>query len=231
MSATGSSSPPRRSGRSGPRPNRYRNLCAIARMVKDPQHISAMLAFMGDTKTSAELVLGTAQLGLAYGAANRTGQPSEDEANLIVRAAVNAGIRWIDTAAAYGSSEQRIGAAVPGSPARPRGDETLAARRTRRSRNAGRNQARRARQRPPLLRAAEGRSPRSVDASSRGPSHRLRRRNLARGQRPAATKARSTTSASPSIRRTKRWQRSPTATSATFSCRSTPSIGAGAKAA
>lgn len=70
---------------------------------------------MGETKTSAELVLGTAQLGLAYGAANRTGQPSEDEAKLIVRAAVSAGIRWIDTAAAYGASEHRIGAAVPGS--------------------------------------------------------------------------------------------------------------------
>ena len=70
---------------------------------------------MGDKRTSAELVLGTAQLGLAYGAANRTGQPDEREAKLIVRAAVSAGIRWIDTAAAYGSSEQRIGAALPGS--------------------------------------------------------------------------------------------------------------------
>jgi spore coat polysaccharide biosynthesis protein SpsF len=70
---------------------------------------------MGETKTSAELVLGTAQLGLAYGAANRTGQPSEDEAKLIVRAAVSAGIRWIDTASAYGTSEHCIGSAVPGS--------------------------------------------------------------------------------------------------------------------
>lgn len=71
---------------------------------------------MGTTRTSAELVLGTAQLGLAYGAANRTGQPSEYESHLILRAAVNAGVRWIDTAAAYGSSEQRIGTALPGSP-------------------------------------------------------------------------------------------------------------------
>lgn len=70
---------------------------------------------MGDMRTSAELVLGTAQLGLTYGAANRTGQPSEPESKLILRAAVNAGIRWIDTAAAYGSSEQRIGSALPGS--------------------------------------------------------------------------------------------------------------------
>jgi aryl-alcohol dehydrogenase-like predicted oxidoreductase len=70
---------------------------------------------MSGTQTSAELVLGTAQLGLAYGAANRTGQPSENESRLLLRAAVNAGVRWIDTAAAYGSSEQRIGAALPGS--------------------------------------------------------------------------------------------------------------------
>ncbi|MCE9523461.1 MAG: aldo/keto reductase [Alphaproteobacteria bacterium] len=70
---------------------------------------------MGETNTSAELVLGTAQLGMPYGAANRTGQPSEQEAKLILRSAVNAGVRWIDTAAAYGSSEQRIGAALPGS--------------------------------------------------------------------------------------------------------------------
>ena len=70
---------------------------------------------MGDTSTSAELVLGTAQLGLTYGAANRTGQPSEQDARLILRTAVNAGIHWIDTAAAYGSSEQRIGSALPGS--------------------------------------------------------------------------------------------------------------------
>jgi aryl-alcohol dehydrogenase-like predicted oxidoreductase len=74
-----------------------------------------MLGSMGDARASAELVLGTAQLGLAYGAANRTGQPSDNEARMLLRAAVSAGVRWIDTAAAYGSSEQRIGAALPGS--------------------------------------------------------------------------------------------------------------------
>jgi spore coat polysaccharide biosynthesis protein SpsF len=70
---------------------------------------------MGATHTSAELVLGTAQLGMAYGAANRTGEPSAREAELILRSAVSAGVRWIDTAAAYGTAEQRIGAAFPGS--------------------------------------------------------------------------------------------------------------------
>ena len=70
---------------------------------------------MGSAQTSAELVLGTAQLGLVYGAANRIGQPSTRDAELILHSAVSAGVRWIDTAAAYGSAEQRIGAALPGS--------------------------------------------------------------------------------------------------------------------
>ena len=67
---------------------------------------------MGTSHTSAELVLGTAQLGMAYGAANRTGQPSARDAELILRSAVSAGVKWIDTAAAYGTAEQRIGAAL-----------------------------------------------------------------------------------------------------------------------
>jgi spore coat polysaccharide biosynthesis protein SpsF len=58
--------------------------------------------------------LGTAQLGLVYGAANTTGQPTPRDAELILRSAVSAGVRWIDTAAAYGSAEQRVGTALPG---------------------------------------------------------------------------------------------------------------------
>jgi spore coat polysaccharide biosynthesis protein SpsF len=67
------------------------------------------------TQAPAKLVLGTAQLGMAYGAANRIGQPNAREAELILRSAASAGVRWIDTAAAYGSAEQRIGAALAGS--------------------------------------------------------------------------------------------------------------------
>ena len=51
---------------------------------------------------------------MAYGAANRIGQPSAREAELILRSAASAGVQWIDTAAAYGSAEQRIGAALAG---------------------------------------------------------------------------------------------------------------------
>ena len=66
-----------------------------------------------DKRQTADLVLGTAQLGLAYGAANTRGQPDESQARLILRAAANAGVRWVDTAAAYGSSEARIGTHLP----------------------------------------------------------------------------------------------------------------------
>ncbi|MBI1212758.1 MAG: hypothetical protein GC190_14940 [Alphaproteobacteria bacterium] len=66
---------------------------------------------MGKQQT-AELVLGTAQLGLTYGVANRRGQPDEAQARLILRSAINAKVGWIDTAAAYGTSEARIGAHV-----------------------------------------------------------------------------------------------------------------------
>lgn len=60
------------------------------------------------------LVLGTAQLGMAYGVANRTGAPSEREASAIIEAALAAGIRSIDTARAYGESESRLGKVLGG---------------------------------------------------------------------------------------------------------------------
>jgi aryl-alcohol dehydrogenase-like predicted oxidoreductase len=55
------------------------------------------------------LVLGTAQLGLTYGIANRTGQPNQGEADAIVREAWENGIREFDTACAYGESESVLG--------------------------------------------------------------------------------------------------------------------------
>ena len=62
----------------------------------------------------AELVLGTVQLGLAYGAANRTGKPGHATALKLVRRAAALGISQIDTARAYGDSEERIGEALAG---------------------------------------------------------------------------------------------------------------------
>lgn len=56
-----------------------------------------------------KLGLGTVQFGLAYGVSNSTGEISTDEASLILDTARSGGIRTIDTAAAYGSSEARLG--------------------------------------------------------------------------------------------------------------------------
>lgn len=56
-----------------------------------------------------KLVLGTAQLGLNYGIANKTGKPVESEALEIMKYAVENGINCFDTAYSYGNSEIIIG--------------------------------------------------------------------------------------------------------------------------
>lgn len=56
-----------------------------------------------------ELVLGTAQLGLNYGINNNFGKPNEIEVFDMLDCALNNGIRILDTAGAYGDSEQIIG--------------------------------------------------------------------------------------------------------------------------
>jgi spore coat polysaccharide biosynthesis protein SpsF len=64
----------------------------------------------------AEFVLGSVQLGLPYGAANRTGLPSREAAVALVRRAAACGIRTFDTARAYGAAEERLGEALSGRP-------------------------------------------------------------------------------------------------------------------
>ena len=60
----------------------------------------------------AELVLGSVQLGLNYGAANRTGKPTRSAACRLVARAADAGVTKFDTARAYGDSEERLGEAL-----------------------------------------------------------------------------------------------------------------------
>jgi spore coat polysaccharide biosynthesis protein SpsF len=60
----------------------------------------------------AELVLGSVQLGLPYGVANRTGKPERATALKLVARAAEAGVTQFDTARAYGDSEERIGEAL-----------------------------------------------------------------------------------------------------------------------
>lgn len=55
------------------------------------------------------LALGTAQLGMAYGVANRAGRLTPEERDRILEAAVALGVDYFDTASAYGESEAVIG--------------------------------------------------------------------------------------------------------------------------
>ncbi|RZK55231.1 MAG: aldo/keto reductase [Hymenobacter sp.] len=58
------------------------------------------------------LALGTAQFGLAYGLNNHAGQPSATAVAEVLTAAQAAGLTLLDTAAAYGNSEARLGELV-----------------------------------------------------------------------------------------------------------------------
>ena len=55
------------------------------------------------------MTLGTVQLGMNYGIANNDGKPSEEKSFSILRSALEGGITSLDTARAYGDSEQVIG--------------------------------------------------------------------------------------------------------------------------
>lgn len=68
----------------------------------------------------SRLTLGTVQLGLAYGVANRAGLPSAAEALSVLDAAAASGIAALDTARAYGAAEARIGAWLAARPAASR---------------------------------------------------------------------------------------------------------------
>lgn len=63
-------------------------------------------------KSVPKLVLGTAQLGLNYGIANESGKPEQVEAERLIKNAIANGASYIDTARAYGDSEEVIGNAL-----------------------------------------------------------------------------------------------------------------------
>lgn len=56
-----------------------------------------------------KIALGTVQFGLEYGVANTTGRVSEDTAQDILSLARELGVDTLDTAAAYGTSEEVLG--------------------------------------------------------------------------------------------------------------------------
>ena len=55
------------------------------------------------------LALGTAQFGMKYGIANKSGQVTQNEASTIIKASFARGFDTIDTAMSYGESEQLLG--------------------------------------------------------------------------------------------------------------------------
>ena len=60
------------------------------------------------------MTLGSVQFGVNYGVTNENGMVSESESIAIIRHAITEGIQYIDTAAAYGNSEQIIGKSLAG---------------------------------------------------------------------------------------------------------------------
>lgn len=56
-----------------------------------------------------KLAIGTVQFGLSYGINNITGIPEESEITKIFQLASTSGIQVLDTASAYGNSEEKIG--------------------------------------------------------------------------------------------------------------------------
>lgn len=66
---------------------------------------------MGQSGAMTRLALGTVQFGLNYGIANRSGQVVDSEVGTILARAAAAGIDTLDTAIAYGQSEDCLGRA------------------------------------------------------------------------------------------------------------------------
>lgn len=57
----------------------------------------------------SNVILGTAQLGMNYGISNTHGRPSNEQANNLLSYAASQGVALLDTAQAYGASEDIIG--------------------------------------------------------------------------------------------------------------------------
>ncbi len=60
-------------------------------------------------KSISKMSLGTVQFGLHYGIANDVGKPPEEQSFEMIKAALDGGVTSVDTARAYGDSEDIIG--------------------------------------------------------------------------------------------------------------------------
>ncbi len=86
----------------------WKKLCRLLRALESESKCK-LPHVVKHGRTISRMALGTVQLGQAYGVTNRHGQPDNAEADAILATAIDEGITVFDTAAAYGSSEQRIG--------------------------------------------------------------------------------------------------------------------------
>jgi spore coat polysaccharide biosynthesis protein SpsF (cytidylyltransferase family)/aryl-alcohol dehydrogenase-like predicted oxidoreductase len=101
----------------------YLNLERLFADVNDPIGESS-LALANKLKTlpgqpiidrpATKLVLGTAQLGSNYGIANKTGVPEPKTSEIIIKTSIENGVRSIDTAQDYGTSEMLLGSILTG---------------------------------------------------------------------------------------------------------------------
>lgn len=64
---------------------------------------------MNNQTTISKITLGTVQLGIPYGIANKSGQPSTSSSHELLQFALDNGINTLDTARIYGSAEEVIG--------------------------------------------------------------------------------------------------------------------------
>ena len=64
------------------------------------------------SNSSSRLALGTANFGLNYGVANDAGKISDQELLQIINLTEKVGVNMVDTAQAYGDSEQRLGSVL-----------------------------------------------------------------------------------------------------------------------
>ncbi len=105
----------------------YRRLMKVFEGVSDPCRISwrelasrldavspnvgkrCPFKVLADGSVHSELTLGTAQLGMDYGIANKTGMLSDLQSRELLQHAIESGVTTLDTARAYGESEARLG--------------------------------------------------------------------------------------------------------------------------
>ena len=99
----------------------YLRICRLFEMEDDPvgrsfldlvHDLKSLEGGPETDKSCTKLVLGTAQLGLDYGIANQTGMPEPAAATELVKTAIVNGAAYIDTARAYGRSEEVVGRAL-----------------------------------------------------------------------------------------------------------------------